>query len=191
MASNKKDTLLTAVSGAAGEHYVTAELLRRYYSAAMLYSNSKEFDILAIDQLPGDTYGRQLAIQVKTSQKKGLTWQLGDREPYYSENAYYVFVTILGDAQPEYYIVPSHFVHDRAEERHNTPTRTGTPRSDNRKFVLKEAERELFHNKWENFRNIGAVSPSALGKNEMHEQQPQADAALVEELTAKFLERLR
>ena len=154
MANNKKDTLLTAVSGAAGEHYVTAELLRRYYSAAMLYSNSKEFDILAIDQLPGDTYGRQLAIQVKTSQKKGLTWQLGEREPYYSENAYYVFVTILDDAQPEYYIVPSRIVHDRAEERHNTPTRNGNTRSDNRKFVLKEAEREQFHNKWENLRKV-------------------------------------
>lgn len=154
MANNKKDTLLTAVSGAAGEHYVTAELLRRYYSAAMLYSNSKGFDILAIDQLPGDTYGRQLAVQVKTRQENGLTWQLGKREPYYSENAYYVFVTILDDAQPEYYIVPSQFVHDRAEERHNTPTRNGNTRSDNRKFKLEKSELELFRNKWENLRKV-------------------------------------
>lgn len=152
MSSQQKNKLLTAVAGAAGEHFVTAELLRRNYSAAMLYGNAKEYDILAIDQSMDCAEQRQLAIQVKTSQERTTSWKIGKREPYYDKNTFYIFVTLADFESPVYYIVPSKLVHDRAEARHSTPTHSGKTRSDDRKFILDKSELDTFRNKWENLK---------------------------------------
>ena len=49
--------------GNCGEYFVAAELERRGFTAAVPMSNTKSFDVLAIDR----ANDRQIAIQVKTN----------------------------------------------------------------------------------------------------------------------------
>lgn len=112
------------VAGTAGEYYVTAEMLRRGFIAATLYSCAKDYDILAYYPKTD----KSLKIQVKTSQDKSLKWQIGNHEPVCDDNMFFVFVTLIDLENPVYYIVPSKLVYDRVEERHNTLRKDGKPR---------------------------------------------------------------
>ena len=89
--------------GNCGEYYVAAELERRGFTVAVPMSNVDNFDILAINK--NKPYN-QYAIQVKTTTK--ASWLLSKKnEDIVGDNIYYVFVKLVGDNMPEYYIYPS------------------------------------------------------------------------------------
>lgn len=76
-------------------------------------------------------------------------WKLGDHEPAFDQETFYVFVTLLDLDAPTYYIFDSETVSVRAERRHNTPTNKGTPRSSGRKFIMEKSEISLHKNAWD------------------------------------------
>ena len=93
--------------GNSGEYFVAAELERRGFTAAVPMSNTKDFDILAINR---ETY-RQVALQVKTSRGRARSWMLNKKSEEISEpNVYYVFIVLNELEQPEYFVVESELV---------------------------------------------------------------------------------
>ena len=94
----------TVSIGNSGEYFVAAELERRGFTAAVPMSNTKDFDILAINRA---TY-RQVALQVKTNRGKGKYWLLNKKsEELCGKDVYYVLISLNELEQPEYYIVES------------------------------------------------------------------------------------
>lgn len=93
--------------GNCGEYFVAAELERNGYTAAVPMSNTKNFDILAIDK----NNNKQIALQVKTNHTDKKTWTLSKKnEDIIDSNIYYVFVSLNGKESPDYYILPSYLV---------------------------------------------------------------------------------
>jgi len=88
----------TGQTGMAGEHFVTGELLRRGWLAAMVYGNSPRLDILA------SKADRTIQIQVKTrtAGSKGDTALAQDK---FAPNIYYIIVDLMPESA-NYYIVP-------------------------------------------------------------------------------------
>lgn len=84
----EKKKLNNNVAGTAGEYYVTAEMLRRGFIAATLYSCAKDYDILAYYPKTD----KSLKIQVKTSQDKSLKWQIGNHEPVCDDNMFFEYI---------------------------------------------------------------------------------------------------
>lgn len=123
--------------GNSGEYFVAAELERRGFTAAVPMSNTKDFDILAINRT---TY-RQVALQVKTNHSSAKQWTLSKKnEDLIDDNIYYVFVSLNEQDAPEYYIVESKLVAESVRVSHanwlNTPGKYGQPHNDTtmRKF---------------------------------------------------------
>lgn len=133
------------VSGAAGEHYVVAELLRRGFFADVLYSCAKDYDILAFNPEKNKSF----RIQVKANQSNQKKWQIGKHEPIYDNNMFFVFINLVELESPVFYVVPSKIVHDKVENRHQSPKENGGKRSDIRKFVFEEDEYKKYENNWE------------------------------------------
>ena len=102
----------STILGAAGEHYVLAELLRRGFIAAKAPEGVPNFDIVITDLL-----GQRLAaIQVKTRRDypggdKG--WHMKSKhEELSSDHMFYVFVDVGAseDAPVSFYVLPSSLV---------------------------------------------------------------------------------
>lgn len=94
----------TVSIGNSGEYFVAAELERRGFTAAVPMSNTKDFDILAINR---ETY-RQVAIQVKTNRGECKYWLLNKKsEELCGKDIYYILISLNELEQPEYYIVES------------------------------------------------------------------------------------
>lgn len=116
--------------GNCGEYYVAAELERRGFTVAVPMSNVDNFDILARSKKTN----KQYAIQVKTTTKK--TWLLNKKaETLKANDIFYVFVRILGENAPEYYIYSSNEVAKAVSEYHitwlNSPGKNGRTHKDN------------------------------------------------------------
>ena len=93
--------------GNSGEYFVAAELERRGFTAAVPMSNTKDFDILAINR---ETL-RQVALQVKTNRGKDKQWILNKKcENLKGDHIYYVLLCLNDFEQPEYYIVESELI---------------------------------------------------------------------------------
>lgn len=142
----KKNNIST---GNAGEYFVAGELERHGYTVAVPMSNTKDFDVLAIDR---DSY-KQFAIQVKTTSYKQKVWSLGKKnETLEGDNIIYFFVSLNELDIPEYHIVPSSIVAKTIREEHQewlkTPGRHGQPHNDNdmRKFADKD---DKYLNNWD------------------------------------------
>ena len=127
--------------GNAGEYFVAGELERHGYTVAVPMSNTKDFDILAINR---ETY-KQFAIQVKTTSYKQKSWTLSEKnEKLVGDNIIYFFVSLNELDIPEYHIVPSKIVADAIKTEHSiwldTPGKDGQKHKDNtiRKFQDKE-----------------------------------------------------
>ena len=124
-------------TGNAGEYFVAGELERRGFTAAVPMSNTKDFDILAINRLSYQQY----AIQVKTTsyKKKELTLS-SKNETLSGDNIVYIFVSLNELDVPEYHIVPSKIVAETITASHKkwleTPGKNGQMHNDNsmRKF---------------------------------------------------------
>ena len=143
--------------GNCGEYYVAAELERNNFTAAVPMSNTKNFDILAIDNFNSNN---QIAIQVKTTTKrksKYVKWMLNKKsECMIGKNIFYVFVVFDGRNildKPDYYIVPSELVAQSIKQRHiqflSTSKRNGEPHKDTdmREFIVLIGEDE-YKNNW-------------------------------------------
>ena len=99
--------LYTTSIGNSGEYFVAAELERRGFTVAVPMSNTKDFDILAINR----ETNRQVALQVKTNRGKGKYWLLNKKsEELKGDNIYYVLLCLNELEQPEYYIVESELI---------------------------------------------------------------------------------
>lgn len=93
--------------GNCGEYFVAAELERRGFTAAVPMSNTKSFDVLAINK----SNDKQIALQVKANHTSKKTWTLSEKnETLFGENIYYVFVCLNEKESPDYYILPSYIV---------------------------------------------------------------------------------
>ncbi len=138
--------------GNSGEYFVAGELERHGFTAAVPMSNTKNFDILAINR--NDT-SKQYAIQVKTTSSGKKEWTLSKKNESNSmigENIFYIFVNIEEGKNPEYHIVPSAVVADFIKNNHqtwlNTLGKNGQKHNDisMRKFFDKECK---YLNRWE------------------------------------------
>ena len=109
----------TSLTGAAGEHFVMSELLRRGMIAALAPAGVPNCDILVTDDI-GD---RLCAIQVKTRRGKGSDrgWHMSKKhEALVSPALFYCFVdfAIGASAAPFTYIVPAPVVAETLAECH-------------------------------------------------------------------------
>lgn len=101
--------------GRAGEFVVAFELERHGFTAAALFANAKDFDILAIDKKSD----AEIAVQVKTSWNRTRQWVLAPKaEEIKRDNVFYVFVSLNGGDVPSLYIVPSAIVADAVRKDH-------------------------------------------------------------------------
>ena len=121
--------------GAAGEHYVMCQLLRRGLIAALAPAGVPNTDIIVSDDI-GD---RLCAIQVKSRVAKGSDggWHMKDKhERIASPTLFYAFVDFGSDlvSPPTSYIVPSRVVADVLRRAHHlwltTPGMHGQQRKD-------------------------------------------------------------
>lgn len=104
-------------TGNCGEYFVAAELERRGFTVAVPMSNVEMFDILAISR----STHKQIAVQVKTTKGKSKKWVLNNKcENFFSDNIFYVFVTLDGLNNPEFHIVPSKTVAETVALGHKT-----------------------------------------------------------------------
>lgn len=136
--------------GNSGEYFVAGELERRGLTAAVPMSNTKDFDILAINRNNNNQY----AVQVKTTTKNG--WILSKKnETLIDNNIIYVLVKLKDLNPPEYHIVPSKIVAQRLRESHqawlNTPGKNGQSHNDSDIRQFRDDNNE-FLNKWEYFK---------------------------------------
>jgi hypothetical protein len=135
--------------GNAGEYFVAGELERRGFTVAVPMSNTKDFDILAINRESLQQY----AIQVKTTGHKKKEWTLSAKsENLVATNVIYVFVSLNELDIPEYHIVPSKIVAESIKRSHkqwlDTPGKKGQKHNDNpiRKF---DDNDDIYLDKWE------------------------------------------
>ena len=101
--------------GNCGEYFVAAELERHGFTAAVPMSNTKSFDVLAINKCNN----KQVALQVKTNHTYNKTWTLSQKnETLYGDNIYYVLVCLNEMESPDYYILPGYIVAKSVRKTH-------------------------------------------------------------------------
>jgi hypothetical protein len=138
--------------GAAGVHYVAAELLRRGYLALPTTRNTKGADIVVCNE------SKTVKVQVKTTHKGGarLGWILGDADEQCDPDVFYVLVN-LRQSKPDYYVVPSTTLGPYLQRTHSKWMRTlgkrGQPHrhSGVRRFPneYEEVDLKQFEEKWD------------------------------------------
>jgi hypothetical protein len=109
----------STLTGAAGEHYVMSELLRRGFIAALAPTGVPNCDIVVTD----DIGERLCAVQVKTRNNTGADrgWHMGKKhESLTSPTLFYCFVDFgMGSAGPPFtYVVPAGVVAKALNESH-------------------------------------------------------------------------
>lgn len=132
----------STLTGAAGEHYVMSQLLRRGYIAALAPAGVPNCDIVVTDDI-GD---RLCAVQVKTRNNLGADggWHMRRKhEELDSPTLFYCFVDFgdRGESQPITWVVPAAVVARTLSECHQAwlaqPGKKGQPHKDNdmRRFL--------------------------------------------------------
>jgi hypothetical protein len=132
----------TSLTGAAGEHFVMSELLRRGYIAALAPAGVPNCDIVVTDDI-GD---RLCAVQVKTRNSTGADggWHMSKKhEGLNAPTLFYCFVDFgAGTASKAFtYVVPAGVVATALAETHQAwldqPGKKGQQRKDNdlRRFL--------------------------------------------------------
>ena len=131
----KRNKISTAIVGAAGEHYVLSQLLRRGWIAALAPDGAPNMDILVTDE----NNQRLCAIQVKTRRNIGRAkgWVMNRKhEKLIVDDLFYVFVDIGKEPSDRTicYVLPSKEVADCIRLCHrvwlDTPGRGGRPHKD-------------------------------------------------------------
>ncbi len=121
----------TSLTGAAGEHYVMSQLLRRGFVAALAPAGVPTADIVVTDPQGQMT----AAVQVKTRLDKGSDggWHMRKKhETIIGDRLFYVFVTLTDT--PECFVMPSAIVAEALEKAHriwlSKPGKKGQQRND-------------------------------------------------------------
>lgn len=130
----------TKIVGAAGEHFVMYELLRRNFVAALTPEGVPSVDIL-ISDLDG---GHLASLQVKTASAPRTTWPLGRKnEALVADRLFYCFVMPQDGAMssPDCWIVPSAIVAEHVSLSHSTWLAGEPKRGDTRN----DSERRAMH----------------------------------------------
>jgi hypothetical protein len=109
----------TNLTGAAGEHYVMSQLLRRDFIAALAPVGVPNCDIVVTDEI-GD---RLCAVQVKTRWDKGSDggWHMAKKhERLDSPTLFYCFVNFgkTATAEPACYVIPAAVVAETIATAH-------------------------------------------------------------------------
>ena len=157
---NKKEKTMSKINsisiGNCGEYFVAAELERNGFTAAVPMSNTKSFDVLAINQKNDN----QIALQVKTNHLSQKTWTLSQKnETLVGDNIYYVFVCLNGKDQPDYYIIHSSLVAKSIKLSHSNwlcgKTKDGKEHNDTniRKFSFEIAKYNPYNLKAEDYKS--------------------------------------
>ncbi|AOZ70199.1 hypothetical protein LPB142_13455 [Rhodobacter xanthinilyticus] len=127
----------TTLLGAAGEHYVMAQLLTRGLIAALAPQGVPNLDIVVSD-IEGR---RQFGVQVKSRQNRGSDggWHMGEKhETIAAPSLFYCFVDFgdIGETVPVCYILPSETVAKVIRETHQAwlsrPGRLGQVRNNSK-----------------------------------------------------------
>ncbi len=128
-----------AIVGAAGEHFVMGELLRRGFVSALAPQGAPNMDILI-----ADTAGDHLfSIQVKTRTTVGGDggWHMSEKhEKIIGKRLLYIFVDLgkPNGEYPDYYIIPANTVAKVVYETHKAwernPGKGGRERSQTNKM---------------------------------------------------------
>lgn len=125
----------SSLLGAAGEHYVMSQLLRRGFIAALAPVGVPTADIVVTDDI-GD---RACAIQVKTRRELGTDggWHMkAKHEGIRGTSLFYVFLSFPADTSqlPDAFVIPSAVVADTLYNAHRAwlarPGRGGRPHKD-------------------------------------------------------------
>jgi hypothetical protein len=111
----KRSGSANITTGAIGTYLVAAELVRQGFIVSALSQTAKGIDILAADP---QTL-RPLAIQVKTTERKGRTWLLNQKvEVHTTPGLFYCFVSMPPGSPPEFFVAPAAVVAQTAAEIH-------------------------------------------------------------------------
>ena len=155
----------TAMTGAAGEYFVAAELSLRGWLATVTIKNSPGTDILA--RKP--TTGTMVAIQTKTA-SYGNNFQLNkkDETPTAARNEWYVLVKLHEEkTRPTFYVVPRNIVAGVAFAQHlewlSRSRRDGKPHKDTAKRVLLPAEFSGYEDRWDLLSDLADEAPLLIG----------------------------
>lgn len=146
----KRSGLANIATGAIGTYLVAAELVREGFIVSALSQTAKGIDILAAD--PRTL--RPLAIQVKTTERKGRTWLLNQKvESYTTPGLFYCFVAMPRGSTPEFFVVPAAVVAQKAAEIHRAfldrpVSAKGRPLRDSAMRLFRNREGEWL-NRWE------------------------------------------
>ena len=135
-----------ALTGAAGEFFVAAELARRGWRPSITPRGVERTDVLA----QHSESGRLVALQVKTATTNAFRLGLKDEQPAYAPNEWFVLVA-LGDAKarPRYYVLPTDVVAGWLYVDHRIwlegTKRDGTPRKDTPIRAIRIAEIDVVY----------------------------------------------
>ena len=140
----------SSLLGAAGEHYVMSQLLRRGFIAALAPVGVPMADIIVTD----DTGNRAAALQIKTRRELGSDggWHMkAKHEDVRGTSLFYVFLSFPTDASslPDAFIVPAAVVGHALYTAHQAwlarPGRGGKPHKDGemRRFLPDYSEEGL------------------------------------------------
>src|SRR4051794_16722037 len=93
------------MTGMLGVYLTAAELTSRGFIASTTSRNAVAADVLVTDQRCRKAW----SIQVKSATNvNGTFWMMGAQNKQLASESYvYIFVDIKGNAQPDYFIVPS------------------------------------------------------------------------------------
>jgi hypothetical protein len=146
----KRSGSANITTGAIGTYLVAAELVRQGFIVSALSQTAKGIDILAADP----QMLRPLAIQVKTTKRKGRTWLLHQKsEAYTTPGLFYCFVTMPPGSVPEFFVVPAAVVAQVAREIHRTflsrpLSRKGRPPRDSAMRLFRDRDGKWL-NRWD------------------------------------------
>lgn len=109
----KQTSPAKSLVGACGVFYVSAELSKRGWIAMPTIRNTSGIDIVASRD------NRVVNIQVKTNSYGRVRYPMTKRNEEYSDDLYYVFVTLKGeDERPDFYVLSSKIVADYIRKTH-------------------------------------------------------------------------
>ena len=148
----------TKMVGAAGQHYVMYELLRRGFIAALTPEGVPNVDILVSDIVGG----HMASIQVKTASAPRPTWPVGTKqEKVESDRLFYCFVmpTDKHMSSPQCWVIPSAVVAEHVRISH-LAWLSGTPK---RGLSRNDSDRRAMH---KSCAPLAEYSPGWLDKYE-------------------------
>lgn len=154
----------TALTGAAGEYYVAAELSRLGWSASITPKGVQRSDVLA-QHVETRTV---VAIQVKTA-RAGTNFRLNKKLelPAGEENEWIALVALRESAaRAEFYIVPRNVVAAFIYVDHRvwlaTPGKGGQPHKDNEQRNIDVSDVAAYRDRWDLLLRPTSEAPCAL-----------------------------